>query len=66
MMILSMNFIFIMQEGCSNNKTTASIMYYENGLTQTVLTPTTSLIPPSPFCSVMNQSGTGKRWPQQI
>lgn len=34
-------------------------MYCENGLTQTALTPTTSLIPLPPFCSVMNQSGTG-------
>lgn len=65
-MILSMNLICIMQERCSDNKNRASIMYCDNGLTHTALTPTTSLIPLSPFCSVMNQSGGGERWPQQI
>lgn len=56
-MILPMNLMCIMQERCSYNKNRASIAYCENGLTQTDLTPTTSLTPLSPLCSVMNQSG---------
>lgn len=65
-MILSMNLIYIMQERCSNNKNTASIMYCENGRVHAALTPSTPLLPLFPFCSVMSQSGAAERGKKKV